>query len=386
MPNQWPCGIKKMKIKKYSLPYSQKDVEYVRHHVTNVLKKGYLTDGGEYVGRFESEWAKIINADYSIAVNSCTTALEIILKCIGVDKASVVVPTYTFFATPLAAHLAGAKVIYADISKETLSLSLDSIKEVVQEDTRAVIVVHVGGIISNEIISIRNWCDTRGIYLIEDAACAHGASYKGISAGNFGHYAAFSFHHSKILTCGEGGMIITKNKDSAIKIRKMRAIGLDRKINNWEVFEIGNNYKMPELSAILGLLHCNKSHEIFEERRKIARFYDENIKFNNNIARLFIDIESVSGYYKYVIMAKSQEYKKDFIKTLREKYEIDLPPTIYEYLCHEQKINNKINQAAASKFDNARHLMKHNICLPMYCGLKESELCYIVNSINEASC
>ena len=98
-------------IKKYSLPYSKEDKEFILENISTVLDNGYLTDGGEYVAKFESAWADVIGAKYAIAVNSCTTALEMILKLIGVESASVVVPTYTFFATPLSVHLAGGRVL-----------------------------------------------------------------------------------------------------------------------------------------------------------------------------------------------------------------------------------------------------------------------------------
>ena len=370
-------------IKKYSLPYSKEDKEFILENISTVLDNGYLTDGGEYVAKFESAWADVIGAKYAIAVNSCTTALEMILKLIGVESASVVVPTYTFFATPLSVHLAGGRVLYADISTDTMSLSLDSIKEVVTSDTKAVIIVHVGGVISHEITKIRDWCDENGIYLIEDAACAHGASYNGTYAGNFGHFAAFSFHHSKVLTSGEGGIIITNNAKYDAKFRRMRAIGLDRSINNWEVFELGNNYKIPETSAVLGLLHCIKSNQIFNERRAIANHYDRNINFNKNLSKFEIPNGVVSGYYKYTAIVKDKEYKQYFTKTLADKHNIHLPPTTYEYMCHEQPINTKIINEKKSSFANARYMMEHNICLPLYCGLQADDLNYITDSINK---
>ena len=147
------------KIKKYSLPYTEEDKKYILENIATVLDNGYLTDGGEYVAKFETAWASIVGAKHAIAVNSCTTALELILKVIGVKGRSVVVPTYTFFATPLSVHLAGGTVQYADISRSTLSLSLESIQKATTEDTKAVIIVHVGGIITNEIVKIRKWCD-----------------------------------------------------------------------------------------------------------------------------------------------------------------------------------------------------------------------------------
>ena len=372
------------KIKKYSLPYSQEDKDFILENIKNILDNGYLTDGGEYVKKFELAWAEIIGAKHTVAVNSCTTALEMILNLIDVKGHSVIVPTYTFFATPLSVHLAGGEVVYADISADTMSLSLDSIKEAATPDTKAIILVHVGGIITPEVLEIRSWCDKNNIFLIEDAACAHGASYDETPAGNFGHFGAFSFHHSKVLTSGEGGMIVTSSAECAARLRRMRAIGLDRSINNWEVFELGNNYKIPETSAVLGLLHCKKASNIFEERRSVADHYDNNINFNKNLAKFEIPSGVISGYYKYVVMAKSKSYKDFLTNTLADKYNIYLPPTIYSYLCHEQGINKKIkNNQLRSSFDNARYMMDHNICLPMYCGLSKDNLKYITDSINK---
>lgn len=369
-----------MNIPVYRLPYSEEDIKYVQTHIRNILKTGYLTDGGEYVERFESAWKDVIGAKNSIAVSNCTTALELILRCIDIKNRSVVVPTYTFYATPLSVHNSGGRVLYADISKETLSLSLESIKKNIKWDTKAIIIVHVGGVISNEIEEIRDYCDTRGVYLIEDAACAHGASFAGKPVGSFGHATAFSFHHSKVLTSGEGGIITTDNDEWAQRIRKMRAIGLDRAINNWEVFEIGNNYKIPETTAVVGLLHCNKAQEIFDERRKIAKFYDENLNFSGKIKKYEIPEKVVSGYYKYVVLT---EHKEELKSKLREQFNINLPPNIYDYLCHEQSINEEIKYLAESNFENARYMMDHNLCLPMYIGLTDDELQYIVDSINE---
>tara|TARA_Y100000114_G_C11763606_1_gene331565 strand:+ start:5650 stop:6789 length:1140 start_codon:yes stop_codon:yes gene_type:complete len=372
-----------LNIKKYNLPYSKEDIEYVQKHIELVLKNGYLTDGGEYVKNFESTWSDIINVKNSIAVNSCTTALEIILKAIDVRGHSVVVPTYTFFATPLSVHNAGAEVIYADISKETFSLSLETIKSSIKDNTKAIIIVHVGGIVSNEIQKIKDYCDERDIFLIEDAACAHGASYEGKSVGSIGHYGAFSFHHSKVLTTGEGGMI-TSNKDDLIqKMLRIRAIGLDRSVNNFEVFELGNNYKMSEITAVLGLLHCKNSKNIFNERRELAKFYDNNIELNNGFSKFMIPDRTTSAYYKYIIFADSKEKKQKFTDLLKQKYNIHLPPTTYEYLCHEQKINKKIKNITNQDYKNARHLMETNVCLPMYCGLSLEERSYIIESINE---
>ena len=120
----------------------------------------------------------------------------------------------------------------------------------------------------------------------------------GQKAGTIGDISTFSFHHSKVLTSGEGGFINTNKQGWVDKLKRMRAIGLDRNVNNWEVFELGNNYKMTEITAALGMLHIKNADKIIDERRKIAKFYDENINFNSDFLKM--ELKCKSSYYKYI--------------------------------------------------------------------------------------
>ena len=370
-----------MNIKKYKLPYSKKDISFIQEHIQTILENGYLTDGGPYVSQFEKSWAKYIGTKYSVATNSCTTALEIILKGLGITSGSVIVPNYTFYATPLSVLNSGANVIYGDIDPTTLSLSLESIKKNIQNDTKAVIIVHVAGIISNEIFEIKKYCKENNLYLIEDAACAHGGEIKGQKAGTLGDISAFSFHHSKVLTTGEGGMINTNDEALVDKLKRLRSIGLDRNFNNWEVFELGNNYKMSEITSVLGILHTNKADEIVSERRKIAKFYDDNLQFNKNFCK--ISFTCKSAYYKYVVFCKD----KEIIKNKLADKNIHLPPNVYDYLCSEQDITKQTNTINyKDNFPVCKYAMKHNMCLPLYNGLTNNELKHIVNNINDIIC
>ena len=369
-----------MEIKNYKLPYSSKDITFIQNLIGKILKKGYLTDGGEYVKQLEDLWAGYVNTTEAAAVNSCTTALELICKAIDVKDHSVIVPNYTFYASPLSVLNAGGKVIYSDINPQTLSLDVENIKKQIRKDTKAVMIVHVGGVISDEIFKIKQFCKDNNLYLIEDAACAHGAELNGYKAGSIGDISAFSFHHSKTLTSGEGGIINTNNTDWINKIKRMRAVGLDRSINNWEVFELGSNYKMTEITAALGILHVTKASKILDERRKIADFYNENINFNSDFKKM--EFNCKSSYYKYIIFTNSK-IKKELPQHLQSRG-IELPPTVYDYLCSEQNINKHTRTLNYNdKFPGAQQAMKSNLCLPMYNGLTKAELTFIVDSINE---
>ena len=373
-----------MKIPVYRLPFSNSDVAFVKDKIDVALRSGYLTDGGQFVKQFETGWSNTFGCKHSVSVNSCTTGLQAVLTSIGIKNSSVVVPNYTFYASPMSVINEGGYVIFADVSKETMSITLESIKRSVREDTKAIMIVHVAGIVTNEIIKIRQYCDDNNFFLLEDAACAAGSTYSGQYAGTFGHAGVFSLHHSKVLTTGEGGMICTDDDALAAGLKKIRAIGLDREINNWEVFCQGSNYKMSEITAALGLLQTKNAKRIFTERQNNAEYYDDNIEWQNGVSRFRIPKGVKSSYYKYVIMV-DKPWKKAQIKSrLLEDFDIALPPTVYDYNCNRQNFSKHelvINDE--STFPVSEYMSNHHICLNMYNGLTEEELKYIVDCFNE---
>jgi perosamine synthetase len=369
-------------IKKYRLQYSQEDIEFVKKEIEKSLKIGYLTDGGPNIDLFEKLWCDFNKSKYSIAVSNCTAGLECILRALDVKGKSVVVPAYTFIASVMSIYNCMGTPIYADISRDTFSLSLESIKRAVRKDTKAVMIVHVGGVISNEITEIRKYCDENNLFLIEDAACAHGAEFNDTKSGNFGHAACFSFHHSKVLTSGEGGIITTDSLELNNRIKRIRAIGLDRSINNYESFEIGSNSKMSEITATLAILHTKKADKIISERRKIAKRYDTEINFNESLHRFKIPDNTKSGYYKYFVVASNNKVKSNFYKFMKSK-NIDLPPAAYEYTCDKQAISKKMKCIKGDNLLNSYFMKDHNVCLPMYNGLTQEEISYIVENTNK---
>jgi perosamine synthetase len=371
-----------MKIKKYKLKYSIRDKIFVNKMMNKTLNRGYLTDGGPNIAKFEKLWCEFNKSKHSIAVSNCTTGLECILRALNVKGSSVIVPSYTFIASPMSIFNAGAIPIYADVDRKTLSLSLESIKSNVRKDTKAVMIVHVGGVVTNEINKIKEWCEENNIYLIEDAACAHGSEFSNIKVGNFGIASCFSFHHSKVLTSGEGGIITTNDKKLAEKMKRIRAIGLDRSVNNYESFEVGSNFKMSEITAILGILHTKNANKIIKERRKIAKSYNTQIKFNKKINRFELPKLTNSSYYKYYLYIESKDTRDKLVKYCLNKG-IDLPPYTYQVLCSDQEISKKIECVKKDKLINSRWLSDHILCLPMYNGLKKKEIKYISKTINK---
>ena len=200
-----------MQIPAAKICFPEEDRKWILDKVNEVLSSGQLTLG-KYGKEFEQKFAEYVGTKYAIAVNSGTSALEIILRALDIEGSSVIVPTNTFFASPASVIHAGGKVIFADVT-DNLCLDPDSVKQKIQKDTKGIIIVHIGGVVPPQIKEIQEICREHNLFLIEDAAHAHGSTLNGEPAGTFGDAAAFSFYPTKVMTSGEGGMIVTNNEN-----------------------------------------------------------------------------------------------------------------------------------------------------------------------------
>ena len=201
-----------MKIPIFQLPFTDEEIAEVQEGIAKVLRSNVLTKGS-VAEQFEQEWARYCGTKYAVACSAGTAALEMIYRAIGVEGKSVIIPSNTFVGTAVGIIRAGGKIILADCEKETLQLSFKSVMGACREDTVAVVLVHIGGYITPELDLFKSWCKGKGLWLIEDAAHAHGAEYEGQKAGSLADAAAFSFFPTKVMTCGEGGMVTTDNEE-----------------------------------------------------------------------------------------------------------------------------------------------------------------------------
>ena len=226
-----------MRVPAAKIYFPEGDRKKILKQVNEILESGQLTLG-KYTKEFEEEFAKYVGVKYAVAVNSGTSALEIPLRALGIQGFSVIVPTNTFFATPASVIHAGGKVIFADMT-ENLCLDPDSVKQKIQKDTRGIIIVHIGGVVPPQITEIQAICHEHNLFLIEDAAHAHGSTLNGKSAGTFGDAAAFSFYPTKVMTSGEGGMIVT-NSFWRISYFKILATLKPGFLQDWLYYVLGN--------------------------------------------------------------------------------------------------------------------------------------------------
>ncbi|ORT92188.1 aminotransferase DegT, partial [Frankia casuarinae] len=233
--------------------FSPEDRAEIASAATEILATGALTLG-VHTAEFEAAFAAAHEAPFAVAVSSGTAALEIILRSHGVEGADVVVPTNTFAATAFAVLRAGAMPVFADVSSDTFALTARSVEAAVTPRTRAVVLVHIGGLIPPDVAELRAFCDDRGIALVEDAAHAHGSRHGDGHAGSFGIAGAFSFYPTKVITSGEGGMILTSDPAIHEAARIYRDQGKAGFLGNVHIKQ-GYAWRLSEIHAVTGRVH-----------------------------------------------------------------------------------------------------------------------------------
>jgi dTDP-4-amino-4,6-dideoxygalactose transaminase len=275
-----------------------------------VISSGWLTQGPR-VAEFEAAFATALGTGHAVAVASCTAALHLALIVHGIGPGDeVVVPSLSFIATANAVRYVGARPVFADVDAATLNLVPETIIPCLSERTRAVMVVDQAGVPA-DLDPIRALCEPRGIRVIEDAACAVGALYRGRPAGATAPIATFSFHPRKILTTGEGGMIVTPDADVAARLRRLREHGMNlgaaqRHAARQPVIEryteVGFNYRMTDVQAAIGLVQLGKLDQMVVRRRLLAARYQDLLAGIPGIATISDPDYGLTNFQSFWIM------------------------------------------------------------------------------------
>ncbi len=364
-----------MKIPPVKIIFTEEEKKDIKDKIDEVLSSGFLSLG-KYVREFEDKFSSYTNTKYGTATNSGTSALEIIFRSLNLKNEEIIVPTNTFFATPAAVLHSGNKVKFADCDK-SLCVNEKTIKQQITDKTKAVVVVHIGGIVTPEINQIKELCENKGIFLIEDAAHAQGSTLDDKKAGSFGDAAAFSFFATKVMTSAEGGVVLTNNKELYENSLIYRNQGMSGPGNTHT--KLGYNWRMSELNAIVGLSQLGKLDNLIKERRDIAKIYDEKIANTQNLKLLKINDNNKSNYYKYICFLTNKK-RKELKDKMKQKYNISLTGEVYEKPCHLQPIFDDLGYKEGD-FQSAEQHCGDHICLPIYPSMGEEEINYVIKSL-----
>jgi perosamine synthetase len=245
--------------------------------ITRCVKSGWISSIGAEIGEFEERFAAICRRRFGVATSNGTTALHLALAALGVGRGDeVIVPALTFVATANAVHYTGATPVFADADAATWNVDPAAVAQCVTKRTRAIVAVHLYGQPA-DMRALAAIARRAGAALVEDAAEAHGARYRGRPVGSLGDVACFSFYGNKMVTTGEGGMVLTSDAKLAARLRLLRDHAMSPKRRYYHE-EIGFNYRMTTLQAALGLAQLDRFQDILARKRRIAAWYRDGLR------------------------------------------------------------------------------------------------------------
>lgn len=361
--------------------FPAEDVRQIQDDVGKILNSGMLTLG-EYTKRFENEFSKLSHTEYAIAVNSGTSALEIVLRSLKLKSTDeVLVPTNTFSASAASVVMAGGKPVLTDVNAESLCIDVTNVQKNLTKKTKAIMVVHIGGLVCPDIKAIKELCDDHHLNLVEDAAHAQGSAAHKQMAGSFGDAGCFSFYPTKVMTTGEGGVITTNREDLAKKALILRDQGKENFSSNI-IVELGSNWRMNEISAAIGLTQLKRLPEFIKRRNEIAQYYDQKLAKLTGIHSVKTPANFLNNYYKYTVLLSSRVPRDAFKQKLREKGvrpsgEVYWPPL------HMEPIYQQILGVKEGDFPVAEDVCRRMVCLPIYSQMTLDEAEFVTTRVQE---
>lgn len=354
------------------------DIAAYLEDVARILRSGQLTQG-EFLHRFERDFAAAVGTEHAIGMNSGTAPLEIMLRYAGVADGQVIVPTNTFAATVNAVLLAGGEPVLADIDPQTLGSGVEQIEPLINENTRAVVAVHIAGLIDPAFDDLTTLCRERGVVLLEDAAHAHGARLSsGAAAGSLGEGAGFSFYATKVITCGEGGMLTTNNADLAAFAVSWRSHG--QASDSRDIVRLGHNYRLPEVSAALGLRQLHRLEEFVDWRQQLAERYRQGLADVAGSCLVTAPTGQRHPYYKLPFVLPAGITRSAIGKRLKQEAGISTG-SIYWPPCHRQPAFEAI--AAGRAFPVADEILDRTLALPMHGELTIEEVDIVCSRLQQ---
>jgi perosamine synthetase len=366
------------KIPAARIQFLPEDRAWIADRIQEVLASGQLTLG-KYGVEFEQKFAQFCGVKHAIAVNSGTSSIEIILRALNVEGKDVLIPTNTFFATAAAVIHAGGNPVFVDADPSSFSIHAKDVEKSLTAKTAGIIIVHIGGIVSAQTPVLVDLAARKGIWLVEDAAHAHGSRYLNANAGAFGVANSFSFYPTKVMTCGEGGMITTNDDAMAEEARIFRDQGKASFTQNAHI-RMGYNWRMSEPHAIIGLKHLERLPQMIADRQAIARIYDKGLKDFGKLTALEVPEGGSSNYYKYIAVLRDGTDRQELKSVMRERHGVSLAGEVYETPLHKQPIFEKY---ADRPLPVSEDLCARHICLPIFSGMDAADAEYVLSALRE---
>lgn len=362
-----------------AFPYFPPDEqEWLNGELSQILN-GILAMGPR-VAQFETEFAAYCGRPYGVAFPSCTSSMEAALRAFGVGPGDeVLVPVQTFIATGMVVSLVGATPVFTEISPTNFSMDFDDAWSRVTEKTRGAIVVHFGGFISAQLPEFVAKMRESGRFVIEDAAHAPGAELQGKRAGSIGDAGCFSFYPTKVMTTGEGGMLVTGREDIAKTVRSLQLRGRDLDHREERYILPGRNNRFTEIAAAMGLSQLRSLPEFLAVRRRVAAIYDEILLGSELFIPLLAEDGSAPSYWRYVATPTVEIDRVELRNRLAaDKITIDWA---YDPPLHLQPVFQTTMHTRPGMLPRSESLMSRHICLPVHARMRDQDAEFVAQRL-----
>jgi perosamine synthetase len=346
-------------------------------YVAECIATNWISSQGRFVRRFEHDFAAFCNAEHAAATCNGTAALHLALAALDVGPGDeVIVPSLTFIATANSVRYTGAIPVFADCESDTWNLDPAEIGRLVTSRTKAVIVVHLYGQPAR-MDEIMEQADRHGLTVIEDAAEAHGAMYKGRMVGGIGHLGCFSFFGNKIITTGEGGMVVCNSGRLADRVRILRDHGMDPERRYWHPW-VGFNYRMTNLQAAVGCAQLERIDEILESKRQTAKWYASRLTEIRGLTLPPTNDWSSSVFWMFSVLVDENLIGLSRDLVLKHLQEKGIEGRPFFYPAHKMP-----PYEAGIHLRNTEVLSSVGLNLPSYVGLTESEVDRVCRALKD---
>jgi len=372
---------------KWKYPLSDIDLgKEEEQEVLRVLHSRWLSTG-PVTQRFEKTFSEYLGGGYAIAVSNGTAALHLALKSLDLKEGDeVILPSLTFIATANAVLYIGAKPIFADIvSKEDLNISPEEIERKITKKTKAIMVMHYGGY-PCDMKAILGIAKRHGLYVIEDAAHAPGAEYQGKRCGFIGDIGCFSFFSNKNLVTGEGGMVVTRNKTWAEKVRRMRSHGMEAlswdkyrgHLSSYDIQEVGYNYRTTEIQSTLGLVQLKKMDRNNKKRKKLVEVYRQELQGVDKISIPFPKFKGNPSYHLFPILVAPSIDRNKVMERLKDfgiQTSVHYPP-VHLFSLYRKRFGFKMGM-----LHKTEEVSRREVTLPLHPRMNDEDVKWITKKL-----
>lgn len=348
-----------------------------KKYLMECIDTGWVSANGRFIKEFEKKFAEYCGTKYAVSCSNGTVSLHLIMLALGIGPGDeVIMPTLTYIATANAVKYCGATPVFVDSEEGTFNMDPTKIEEKITERTKAIMPVHLYGL-SCDMDPIMEIADKYHLFVVEDAAEAHGAVYKGRKVGSMGIAASFSFFGNKVITCGEGGMVTTDDEELYKKMMLIKSQGVSPDKRYWHLIT-GYNYRMTNMQAAVGLGQLENVEWHIGERRRIADLYEKYLGNNKSVKLQKVPSDCTSVYWmNNVILQPEVKKTRDQVMAEMEERNIEMRPVFYPMHIMPPYLDEN------AKFPVAERLAEKGISLPSHALLTEDEVKYVCDSLKQ---